>query len=197
MFKSFFFKGNIPLFKYIHKLLKWMPLSALLLLTHTYSYRDFGKVGWWILVFILFLRPVSNIMPKLGILKTILAVRKELGILSGVYILTHGIGFFLAKKLPLPASFINPKFWSLNGLIGWGMIAFFLTIIILLSSNNWALKKMKKWWKPVQRLSYPVFFLTAIHLSFTNFLSKTVLITLSIILIILLWLAHKKTVLWK
>jgi hypothetical protein len=94
MLKNLIFHGQIPYFSVLKKILRFFPFVALIIFVKPELFRDFGVWGWWILLFVVFIRPVSDILPKLGILKTLTIFRKELGIISGVLILAHGIGFF-------------------------------------------------------------------------------------------------------
>ncbi|MBU1018294.1 ferric reductase-like transmembrane domain-containing protein [Patescibacteria group bacterium] len=197
MCKNFFFKGQIPYFSAFRKLLMITWLIPFYIFVDQSEFGSFGWAGWWLLIFTVYVRPLSDILPKLGILKTLIMLRKEMGILAGLFILAHGIGFFLKTNNPFPASLWNPKFWNFNTLFGWGMAAFILILIVLLVSNKWGIKYLKRWWKPVQRLTYPVMILSAIHISFAEDENKITMVTLVIIMAILWILANRKVVLWK
>lgn len=197
MLKNIFFNGQIPYFSVLKRILSLIPLFALIIFIKPEMFKDFGVWGWWILLFIVFIRPLSDILPKLGLLRSITILRKELGIIAGSFILAHVIGFFLKKDLPIIASLFSAKFWNFQSFFGWGTLGLFLTIIILLTSNKWAIKLLKKYWKPVQRLTYLLALATAIHISLVNPENK---ITSSFIvaLLIVVWiLANRKIKIWK
>jgi len=197
MFKNILFKGQIPYFSVIRRLLMITWLIPFYVLLDQSVFGEFGWAGWWLLIGVVYSRPLSDILPKLGILKTLVILRKEIGILSGLFILSHGIGFLL-KTNNLTADFLwNPKFWDFSNLFGWGMAAFLLTFIVLIFSNRWGVKYLKKWWKPVQRLTYPITILSAIHISFAENENRITMVTLVIIMVILWILANRKIILWK
>lgn len=197
MLKNIFFNGQIPYFSVFKKILSLIPLFALIIFIKPEMFKDFGVWGWWLLLFIVFIRPLSDILPKLGLLKSITILRKELGIIAGSFILAHGIGFFLKKDLPIIASLFSPKFWNFQSFFGWGTLGLILTIIILFTSNKWAIKILKRLWKPIQRLTYLLVFTTAIHIRLVNPENK---INTAIIvgLLITVWLlANRKVKIWK
>ncbi len=47
-----------------------------------------------------------------------------------------------------------------------GTLGFFLCLPLLITSNNYSVKKMRKWWQRLHNLTYPVMFLLVIHTSF-------------------------------
>ncbi len=196
MLKALIFEGKIPYLKPIRKILTYLPLISLLVFTEHLSYKLFGEYGWWLLTFVVFIRPLSDILPKLGILKTLTMLRKELGILAGYFIIAHGIGFFYQKDYPIFESFIDPKYWNLTNKFGWGMIGLILAIIITAISNKWGIKTLKKYWKPVQRLTYALFLTGAIHIGIAE--GEMWEMAGLVALLIIVWiLAHQKRVLWK
>jgi len=197
MLKNLIFHGQIPYFSTLKKILRFLPLIALIIFIKPEFYRDFGVLGWWILLFVVLIRPLSDILPKLGILKTLTILRKELGIISGIFILAHGIGFLLKKDLPVIVSLFSPKFWNFQSFFGWGSLGLFLAIILLLTSNKWAIKSLKKYWKPVQRLVYLLVLATAIHIGLVNSEEKISSAIIVAILVLVWLLANRKIKLWK
>lgn len=197
MCKKLIFKGQIPHFSVIRKLLMITWLIPFYILIDQSAFKDFGWYGWWLIIFVIYIRPLSDILPKLGILKTLTMLRKELGILGGLFMLAHGIGFFLKDELPLPSSFWNPEFWNFENHFGWGMAAFVLIFIITITSNKWGIRYMKKWWKRVQRLTYPVVILSAVHIGLARSDYKITMAILVVVMVILWILANRKVVLWK
>ncbi len=196
MIKKLLFQGKIPLFKELKLVLFLLSFSALLVFLMPKEFKTFGEIGWYTLIFIVYIRPLSDVLPKIGLLKSLSTLRKEVGILCGSFILAHGIGFFLKKDLSIFGSLINPKFWDFTGLFGWGMVGFIATFLVMLTSNNYALKKLKKYWKPIQRLTYLIFLVSAIHIAFAG--DHWVENGLIIGGFVVLWLlAYRKVVIWK
>lgn len=196
MIKKFLFEGKIPLFKELKLVLFLLSFTALLVFLIPKEFKTFGEIGWGLLIFIVYIRPLSDVFPKIGLLKTLTMLRKEAGILCGSFILAHSVGFFLRKGLPFFSSLINPKFWDFTGLFGWGMVGFIATFLVILTSNNYAIKKLKKYWKPIQRLTYLIFLVSAIHIGFAS--DHWVKMGLILGGFIVLWiLAYRKVMIWK
>lgn len=196
MIKNLIFLGQIPYFKWIKRVLAYLPLVALLIFVYPTEFKIFGQTGWYILLFVIFIRPLADILPKLGIFRTITILRKELGILAGVFILTHGIGFFLKQKLFIIPAIFQAEYWDFGSYLAWGATGFFLTLIIILTSNRFAIKSLGKYWKPIQRLTYLLFIVAAIHIGMQN----GEILEMGIIVgsFVILWvLANRKVVLWK
>ncbi len=196
MLNALFFKGKIPFLKPARKILTYLPLVSLLVFTQYIDYRLFGKWGWWLLTFILFIRPLSDILPKLQILRTLTTLRKELGVMAGYFIIAHGIGYFYQKSYPVFGSFFNTQFWNFSNKFGWGMVGLVLAAIITGISNKWGIRTLKKYWKPVQRLTYLLFLTSAVHLYLAGY-QRNLVIGITVSLIILWFLAYQKRVLWK
>lgn len=132
------------------------------------QYLLFGSIGWFALIVLMFLRPLADIFPKGNIFAKMMFLRKSLGVLSGMFILAHGIGFFLERNLSLPSSLFLSEYWSLDTLYGWGMFGILLLLPLLVTSNTFSIKLLGKWWKPLQRLSYLFFLVGAIHVAFAQ-----------------------------
>lgn len=83
--------------------------------------------------------------------------RRQLGIWMFFLALTHYFwnkGFFIIQS-GLPSTI--PLFQI------FGMIAFVLTIPLVLTSNNYSVKKLGKFWKILHYLVYPIMFLLVLH----------------------------------
>jgi DMSO/TMAO reductase YedYZ heme-binding membrane subunit/ferredoxin len=152
-------------------------LSLLVFITPEY-YLLFGKIGWFALVALLFIRPLADILPKQNLFCKLMIMRKGLGILAGSFIMAHSVGYFLAHDLSLPASLIASQYWSLTNLFGWGMLGALVVIPLLLTSNRWSMKKLGTYWKPLQRLTYLLYLAGAIHIAYaTNSIAPLVIFT--------------------
>lgn len=164
LIQNIIFKGKIPYLKQIKFLITLATLGAVSIFFIPKEYKEFGEFGWALLIFVIFIRPIADLLPRLGILKTLTLLRKEIGVMSGVFILAHGFGYLLKTGMPLHSFFTDPFFWDLTTLYGWGTVGLFTAIILLLTSNKTAIKTLKKYWKPIQRLSYLFFLSGAIHI---------------------------------
>lgn len=195
--KKFIFDWEIPGFEIIKKILKFIPFLWILIIFYPKYYVEIGDFGWYCLLLIVFSRPLRDILPRLGILKKIVALRKEIWIISGVFIVTHSVWFFLNAKMSLLTWFTNPDYYNLTNLFGWWMIGMYIGIILTITSNKFSQKLLWKNWKRLQRLTYLFFIFGAIHIAFVD---NEKILPLSIVVNswAILWiLAYKKVVLWK
>lgn len=90
--------------------------------------------------------------------------RRELGILAAVFGMAHGAGALLVRKNKELMDVFDPALWDFGTYWGWGLLAAALMVPLLATSNVWSMKVLKKWWKPLQRLSYLAFLATGIHI---------------------------------
>lgn len=117
-----------------------------------------GNLSWYLLLLILFIGPVSKILPDLGILRTLSTLRKELGIAMFYFGLAHG-----ASHLPVM------MFYPLNALpnyVLFGLIALGITSLLYFTSNIWSMKLLKKYWKWLHRLIYVALIFVIGHIYF-------------------------------
>ena len=196
--KKFLLDGHIPYFSRIKKVLllfSFLPVP-LYLLTNIH-FANYGKWGWYILIGVMLIRPLADILPGIGLLHSLVPLRKEFGILAGLFMLVHGYGFFAVRGQNIFTAVFNPEYWSLSNSLTWGILGFITVIFLLLTSNNLSIKILRRNWKNVQRLAYPLFFFSAIHIALIN-QRRTQEIIISVVLVMILWLlAHFKVVLYR
>lgn len=194
MINSLIFDGKIPYFIWIKRLISLATFGALYIFFAPHEFKELGEIGWNLLIFVVFIRPISDLLPRLGILKSLSMLRKELGIMSGVFLITHGLGYLLDEQLPLTSYFTDGSLWSLSNLYGWGSLGALALLLVLLTSNSFAIKKLRTWWKPIQRLTYLAFLAGAIHIAMIEQEAGSIAIVAGFII---LWaLAAKKIVIW-
>lgn len=75
----------------IKKVLTLSPLACLIILIFPGIYPEFGGYARNLLLLILFIRPVSDILPRITILRKIVNIRRELGILMATCAIAHGV----------------------------------------------------------------------------------------------------------
>ena len=151
------------IYKVVKRILIFLPFISLWVIFDPSMYSEFGKYSWKILVLLLFLRPLRDIF-KYDILKKATTLRKELWIISWVFAIAHAVGYFLDKKLPVSFLF-DSIMWDPRGYLGVGMFTLVIAIILTVTSNVFSIKKMWKYWKPIQRLSYLMLFLVSFHIA--------------------------------
>lgn len=153
------------------------------------SYKQFWEFAWRLLIIILFTRPLMNIFPKCKIFKYAVLLRREIWILMWIFVIAHGVWYFISHNLPL-SDIYSLRLWDLSWYLWWWMLAGLLTIILTITSNNFSNRLLWKNWKNIQRLSYPMFLFAAIHIAMIHNwqLLYSVLITV-ISYVLVFWLA--------
>jgi len=123
-----------------------------------FLFARFGQGALIIIIAILFLKPVAKIL-NIKILKRLLIYRRQFGIASFWLFVFHSLGMWqIIKGYADLNLYLNPR---VN--IFYGLLAAIGMIILGISSNNIAVKKLKQNWKRVQYVAYPVLFLILYH----------------------------------
>lgn len=153
----------LKIIKIIKKILQFVPFLWLIVIFFPKEFKEFGEYAWNILIFIMFLRPLADIT-NLKILKLLLPLRKELGIIVWVFSIAHFVGYFIERRVPLSLLW-NSILWDPRGYLWAWMFALVIAIILTLTSNIYSIKKLWKYWKKIQRLSYFMFIFVLIHIA--------------------------------
>ena len=119
--------------------------------------KSLGQWAYNLLLLILIVGPLARVS-GIELLGTIRLFRRELGILMGMLALMHYTTFLIKNFSYLEVLSKEPPLWLLVGF--WAMM---LTILLLITSNNWAVKKLGKWWKRLHRLVYVILILVIVH----------------------------------
>lgn len=160
------FAGKIPagLLNFGKKVLLFSSLVPLLgIFFLPADFRNLGKFAWGLLILILVLRPLGDIFVDFKILKALLPLRKEAGILCGSLAIGHSIGYFFNGKIAVSTIFTNPALWDFSQYLAWGLVGFFVSVLLVLTSNLLSIKILKRNWKRLHRITYIMFLVTAIH----------------------------------
>jgi DMSO/TMAO reductase YedYZ heme-binding membrane subunit len=196
--KKLIFEGHIPYFSMLKKILlifSFLPVP-LYLLTDT-RFTQYGEWGWKILIGIMLIRPLADILPGIGLLRSLVPLRKEFGIFCGLSILVHSYAFFAYRDLNILTTVFSAESWSLDNPLTWGLLGLFAVIPLLLTSNQLSIKLLRRQWKNVQRLAYPLFFFAAAHIILIN-RGRAAEIIIPVTAVFILWLlAHFKVVLYR
>lgn len=150
----------------------------------------FWKIWWYILFFILIIRPINDLLPNKN-LNFLVNLRKELWILCWTFIIAHLLWYFLYFEIN-PLDILNKKILSINWYLFWWLLWFLFMLPPLLTSNNFSILYLKKLWKPIQRLTYLFFLFWAVHIAIVRPDRKIEIISFVIILCVLLLSAYIK-----
>jgi len=115
-----------------------------------------GIVAELLLIFLLFVKPVAVVF-KSRFFARVVSYRKELGIASFWFFFYHAAGLIYVKKLLENVTSFSEMY------LVWGLIAGFGMVLLGITSNNFSLRFMKKHWKHLQYLAYPVLFASIAH----------------------------------
>lgn len=158
--------------KYIKLTLIIFSFSALIVFfLPRETYKDFWKIAWYLLIIVMLVRPLSDIFTKCKILNLILKIRRELWILSAVFWIAHTMGAFILymERIQYTKSYleimVEPYMWTYDKLLFW-MLAFLVSIPLLITSNWLFTSLLGKYWKTLQRLSYLMFTFVTLHIYF-------------------------------
>ncbi|OIP53839.1 hypothetical protein AUK10_01915 [Candidatus Gracilibacteria bacterium CG2_30_37_12] len=169
-FQDIVYNGNVPGVHFF----SWFIIAISLLVIpalwyyfaiHKNLYGDFvfgttfsgflWDVSWWSVVFVMVIRPLADLFPKIGLLGKGVSLRKAFGILSSSIVVTILFGGFLLDTNTFLNYFTSHK-WSLNSpLIS--RLSEVTALILLLTSNTFSQIQLGIWWKRIQRLSYVYF----------------------------------------
>ncbi len=171
-FKDIWFNGNIP---HLNKLSWTVILFSLIIIPFTWFYVKLNgslysnflfidnymwflyDLSWFALVFVMIIRPLSDIFPSIWFFRKLTTLRKAFWILSASIIVTNFIwsSYFNPAKL---ATYLTLQGWSLY-MPAITKLSEITAIILLLTSNRLSQEKLWKYWKKIQRSSY-IYFIT-------------------------------------
>lgn len=155
--------------------------------------QEFGIVwviSWYALVFVMLIRPVSNICPKISILKKLIPLRKEIWIFAAMTTIMHWLLVFKAYNMPLIVSFFDFTWLSITNHMFFAKLWVIIALILLITSNKWSVTILKQKWKWVQRFAYAYFFAAWIHI-FLIWKWQSLWALVIMILLIIFWALAK------
>ena len=146
------------LVNYINNLLiYWSLLIAIFWLKFPDKNILWG-ISWYSLVLLMAIRPLSDIFPKITILKRLIILRKWLWILSAMVIVSQALYTYIPDYSLFISIFFNLDHWWFDRMQFFARMWELTGLILLITSNNFSIRKLWRWWKRVQRLSYIYFY---------------------------------------
>ncbi len=174
----------------IKKYIPYISILWFLVILEPQTYIEFWNIAFYLLLIVMFSRPIKDIFSKQTILAKIVWMRKELWILTWVFAIVHSIWYFLQTKLPI-TMMIDKNIWNLNNSMAWGIVAFIVAIPLTLTSNIFSMKTLGwKNWKRLQSLAYIMFFATLVHIGLISPEKETTMIIIAITYSTIYLLAH-------
>lgn len=149
--------------KILNVLCYWvLPLALLavsFIIPEAEIFRLLGKAAMFLLIGILFISPIA-VITQWRPLRVILGFRRQLGIAIFWLAFFHTAGFIYVQDLTQAVLYFDlgyHLFYGAVAMIGMGLLA--------MTSNDRAVRHLRRHWKKVQAITYPVFFLVLIHAS--------------------------------
>lgn len=144
-------------------------------------YEDIGEYAEILLLVTMFVKPVAVVFNRIGVFRTILGFRRQLGVTTFYFALFHFLMYAVVRELDILS--------ALQGALGtvgfkfYGAIALLLMLVLYVTSNNISKKTLGKAWAWIQRLGYLLLPLVFIHSSLVEGegFTKPVLVTLAFI----------------
>lgn len=167
--------------KYVGYFIIFLALCSFSFFLFPYSTKESGEKAILVLWIILWL-PIFARVLDINIAKTLMPLRKELGILMGILAIVHGAGYIAID----PAMLGTREFWITNGYptpYAFGYFGFLLIIPLLLTSNIWAMKKLGKYWKLLHKLVYIIVILVVIHVVMIKYFIELDLVPVAILVL--------------
>lgn len=180
--------------KKTNPILSLLSLLSLVIFLKPELHPLFWKISRILLFVIVFSRPLADIFRNKKIwlyLRKIVSIRQWLWVMCWMFALAHGIWYFLSINFQFLTIFSNSAIRNIKTIIWSWLRAMAFMLLPLITSHKFWIKKLWRNWKNIQRLTYPAFLFTAIHV----WLARWELIKFSIIILIysvVYILAYKK-----
>jgi len=191
-----FINGRIPFVPLIKKIFLFLSVASVAgIFLFPEDYRNAGQLSWSLLVILLAVRPFAEVFPRFRFFRGLLPLRKEAGILCGALALAHVWGFFFLNVISIFSGFFDAYIWDYRQHFFWGMIGFLCAMLLLVTSNIFSIRLLKRWWKRLHRLAYPFIFVVAIHIAMIRaareggISTEVISSILPIFLVIIIWIA--------
>lgn len=113
---------------------------------------------------VMILRPLSDLLPQQRWLRALVPTRKELGILSALIVLSFGLAkYHFWGWNEFVTTYFSLAYWPFPEPVFWGRLGELVAVPLLLTSNNWSVRLLKRNWKRIQRLAYVYFYAGAYY----------------------------------
>ena len=159
--------------------------------------RLLGYIAYWLLAFILLIKPIIIIF-NLKKLKKYLSYRKELGILTFYFALFHVVfvTLFHYKILKFDELEKSVVFFFFNFFIKdkynfIGFLGLIILFILTITSNKFSMKLLKNKWKKLHYSVYLAFILLSLH---SYFITREIIYVITLVIFIILKILEFKGV---
>lgn len=112
------------------------------------------SISWYSVTALMLIRPLGTLLPRRWRILRFLPYRKELGILSASVVVTNALYMFVPMGASGFFTYYFGDYWSGTIAVILGHLAELVAFPLLLTSNRFSQRLLKKWWKPIQRTTY-------------------------------------------
>jgi sulfoxide reductase heme-binding subunit YedZ len=119
----------------------------------------FGKASEYLLAYLLMIKPLGKIF-NIKFFITQLSFRRQMGIMTFWLALFHSVMFIYLYEI-----YEISKFTDVQNFRFYGAVSMIGLCILAVTSNNFAVRTLKKYWKRLHRLVYLIFLFLLIHSS--------------------------------
>lgn len=116
----------------------------------------FWLISWYAVSFVMMIRPLADLFPKIWLLRKLVTLRKAFWILSASIVVTSFIFTYL-WEVSLSRLFTLDA-WALENRSFFARLSEITAFILLLTSNHFSQRKLWVWWKKIQNTAYIYFF---------------------------------------
>lgn len=153
--------------KYVSMFLYFLSIASFLFLTDTskHAIHESWEKALHLLWFILFLPILAKVF-NFSLAKKLMLFRKEIGILMWVLAFVHSLQYFISDNA---YQFWELGFWVFNWTpthLAYWFVALIISIALTITSNNFSIKGMWKYWKYLHRTVYALLIFTLLHVIF-------------------------------
>lgn len=185
-------KGDLgPCRKWIAPLCYYLiPLGLFLYILIAYltgnlweASEELGTTTIVVFFVLLYAKPLAELFPKIRHFWTIVGLRRELGVLCLWLTLAHGFGPLIEEELWKGENLRAIIAW--DNYLFWGIVGGIGMLILGLTSNKASLKFLRKGWKKLHLLVYPVMIASIVHVLLIDLGEYFIYAVVGIIFIIL------------
>lgn len=106
---------------------------------------------------LMLIRPLKDIFPNGGFVK-LMPLRKSLGIFSASIVVSFGLIHYIELGNTFLSTYFSLAYWTFHNNLFWAHLGELTGFILLVTSNRFSVRLLKRNWKRIQRLSYVYFF---------------------------------------
>lgn len=163
-FENIFVEGNVAWIKTLNWffILLWIATPFFLKDGPLWFYNHAWDIAWWSVVFVIIIRPLADLFPKLLLLRKLLIWRNGLWILSSAIILSYfgfniytNYSYYGISPIETLSHYFTLKMWSGKNIFP--RLSEITALILFITSNNFSQKLLGKNWKRIQKLAYVYF----------------------------------------